>query len=232
MTNRIFFLLVIVLNICSALYAQEKVSGKIYSSIDSTIKAAAIFNKNLHMPVYSTKDGSYSIFAKEGDTLIFSAIGFKPDTIIVQFSMLLVPYDITLQRRMITLETVRLTSSYRQDSLNRRNYYQDIFEKTTPRHPENGFGISLSPLTYLSKSAQQKRTLKKRLIKEEQDDYIDRSFPVEWVSSLTNLKGDSLSLFMYRYRPSYSFCRKTDRTDMLIYINDKLKEFRKPKKNG
>jgi len=48
---------------------------------------------------------------------------------------------------------------------------------------------------------------------------------------LTGLHDDSLRLFMYRYRPSYSFCRKTGREDMLIYINDKLKEFRKPAAN-
>ncbi|MDP4263562.1 MAG: hypothetical protein Q8941_13630 [Bacteroidota bacterium] len=232
MTNRGALALILLLNVCSFLYGQQKVNGKIYSITDSVIPVAAVFNKNLKLPVYSGKDGSYSILAAEGDTLIFSAVGFAPDTITVRFHMLLTPFDVTLQRRIITLETVKLTSSYREDSLKRRGYYSEIYKTQTPYRPDNGFGISFSPISSMSKEARQKRTLKQRLLKEEQDDYIDRSFPVEWVSQLTGLKGDSLSLFMYRYRPSYDFCRKSDRQGMLLYINDKLKEFRKPKRTG
>jgi hypothetical protein len=53
---------------------------------------------------------------------------------------------------------------------------------------------------------------------------------VVWVERLTGMKGDSLKLFMYRFRPSYDFCRKTDRQGMTLYISEKLKEFRKPQK--
>ena len=80
-----------------------------------------------------------------------------------------------------------------------------------------------------AKESKQKRGLRKRLEKEKKENYIDHSFAMPWVKNVTGLDGDSLSVFMYRYRPSYKFCRKTDRQGMLIYINDKLKEFRDPK---
>ncbi len=83
--------------------------------------------------------------------------------------------------------------------------------------------------TVFSGESKQKRQLKERLTKNERKDFIDYSFPAEWVEKLTGLHGDSLRLFMYHYRPSYSFCRKTSREDMVVYISDKLKEFRKPK---
>lgn len=226
-----FFLL---MPICQSLYAQEKVSGKIYSRTnDSVVIAATIRNKSLKLAAYSGSDGSYHIFADEGDTLIFSAAGFTPDTVTVMLYMLLTPYDVTLERKIITLEMVRVTSSYSQDSLNRHNYYADIFKKqpgiTGFNTPQYGVGIVLSPLSYLSKAAKQKRVIKKRLLQQDRDDYIDHFFPVEWVARLTGLKGDSLNLFMYIYRPSYDFCRKTDQQGMILYINDMLKEFRKPK---
>ncbi len=148
--------------------------------------------------------------------------------------MLLTAYDVTLERKIITLEMVKVTSSYSKDSLERHRYYQDILKKqpgiTGLNSPEKGFGIVLSPLSYTSKAAKQKRELKKRLLQQDRDDYIDRLFPAEWVERLTGLHGDSLNLFMYGYRPSYDFCRKTDRQGMIIYISDRLKEFRKPKK--
>lgn len=182
----------------------------------------------------TASDGSYNIAAHEGDVVVFTATGFIPDTVKVGFSMLLTSYNVNLEKRIITLETAKVVSSYNADSLARRNEYQKIFAKqpgiTGFNTPEKGFGVILSPLSFFSKNAKEKRRLKKRLLKQEQDDYIDRFFPVEWVSKLTGLRSDSLHLFMYGYRPSYKFCRKADRQAMLIYINDKLKEFRKPGK--
>jgi CarboxypepD_reg-like domain len=237
MTRRFLLLFIMLINAGAILYAQQQVKGKIYSaSTDSVVNAASVYNKNLRVLAFSGSNGFYTIQASEGDTLIFSAIGYMPDTLTVQFHMLLVQNDITLQMRIITLQNVNVTGNYSEDSLNRRNYYKNIFKKqpgvTGYNRPADGFGIVLSPLSYLSRSSKQKRTLKKRLLKQDQDDYIDRQFPAEWVSGLTGLKGDSLNLFMYRYRPSYEFCRKTDRQGMIIYISDKLKEFMKPKGRG
>ena len=234
MANRRLIAVFLLMPVCHSLCAQEKVSGKIYSRTnDSVVIAATIRNKSLKLLAYSGSDGSYHIFADEGDTLIFSATGYIADTVTVRLYMLLTPYDVTLDRKVITLEMARVTSSYSQDSLNRRIYYADIFKKqpgiTGFNTPAYGAGIVFSPISYFSKAAKRKRVLKKRLLQQDRDDYIDRSFPVEWVKRLTGLKGDSLNLFMYRYRPSYDFCRKTDQQGMILYINDKLKEFRKPK---
>ena len=221
------------MNAGSMLYAQQHVNGKIYSATtDSVIRTASIYNLNLRATAFSGINGSYSIPASEGDTLIFSAIGYMPDTVTVQFHMLMVQHDVTLQMKIITLQNVNVSGNYQEDSLNRREYYKKIFKKqpgiTGFNRPADGFGVVLSPLSYMSRAAKQKRTLKKRLLKQEQDDYIDLQFSAEWVGRLTGLKGDSLTLFMYRYRPSYEFCRKTDRQGMIIYISDKLKEFLKP----
>ncbi len=120
------------------------------------------------------------------------------------------------------------------DSLARRNYYNDIFAKqpgiTGRNTPSSGFGISVSPFSFFSREAKQKRLLKKRLLKQEEESYVDRSFPVEWVSRLTGLRGDSLTRFMSLYRPSYKFCRNNNRDKLLLYINDKVKEFKKTDK--
>lgn len=213
--------------------SQQFLTGKVYeASTDSVLPGVSVFNVKTNEIIRSGQDGSYSIAASENDRVIFSMAGFTPDTITVVFHMLLVPQDVTLSIRAVLLTGVTVTGSYSADSLARRNAYRNIYDSLTGitgrNRPTDGFGISISPLSYFSKKAKRQRELKKRLIKDEQDSYIDHSFPVEWVQRLTGLQGDSLNLFMYRYRPSYEFCRKTDRTGMLVYINDKLKEFRKP----
>lgn len=226
-----FYLFVLVfLFSVSSLIAQVKVSGRIYETNDSLITAATVRNKNRKISVSSNREGQYNIFADEGDTLIFSATGFIPDTVTVMINMLLTPYDVTMERRSVLLESVEVSSSYKQDSIDRHNFYADVLRRNpVVSRPSNGFGISVSPISYFSRAARQKRELKKKLLKQDKEDYIDRSFPQEWVQQLTKLKGDSLTLFMQRYRPSYDFCRKTDREGMLLYINDSFKEFKKTK---
>ena len=237
MTNRCLLFIILLIGVSQSATAQNKVEGKIYNSTsDTTLNGVTIRNKKLRITATSNKEGFYHIFADEGDTLIFSSAGFIPDTINVQLHMLYTAYDVTLERKIITLEMVRVSSTYSQDSLDRRNYYADIFNNkggiTGGNRPTSGFGVSISPFSYFSSAARRKRELKKRLLKEEKDDYIDRSFPKEWVQRLTSLQGDSLNLFMFTYRPSYDFCRKTGRDEMLVYINDKLKEFKKTKNAG
>lgn len=215
------------------LMAQQTVSGRIFSGLtDSVVRHATVVNKRTGQLKISGTDGRYTIAAMEGDSLIFSAVGYISDTTIVEFHMLLTDLDITLPQRIISLAEVKVKSDYSADSLASREYYKHILAKqagiTGRNRPEKGFGIVFSPVSHFSRESKQKRNLKKRLLRQEQDDFIDRSFPAEWVARLTGLRGDSLNLFMYRYRPSYEFCRKTDRTEMLVYINDKFREFRKP----
>ena len=207
--------------------------GKIYEAqTDSSIAAVNVYNLHTKQLVRSGIGGNYAIAAAEDQQIVFSMTGFKPDTVTVTYSMLLTQYDVTLYKQVVVLKNVTVISSYEVDSMERRNYYSNIYEKqpgiTGRNTPASGFGISLSPFSYFSSEARQKRQLKKRLIKQEQEDYIDRCFPVEWVANLTGLRGDSLSRFMTLYRPSISFCREKSRQEILYYISDKFKEFKKP----
>ena len=233
MISRLIVTALFFLFIFNQVSAQLIVKGKIYDAeTDSVIVAVNVYNLNTKQSARSGVDGNYAIAAAEGERLVFSITGFKPDTVTVTYDMLLIQFDVTLRKQIVTLKNVTVTSSYQADSLERRNYYSNIYEKqpglTGRNTPSNGFGISVSPFSYFSHQAKQKRQLKKKLIRQEEEDYIDRCFPVEWVARLTGLRGDSLSRFMALYRPSYSFCRKNNREKMLLYLNDKFKEFKKP----
>jgi hypothetical protein len=233
MISRLIVTALFFLCIFNQVSAQLIVKGKIYDAeTDSVIVAVKVYNLNTKQSARSGIDGNYAIAAAEGERLVFSITGFKPDTVTVTYDMLLIQYDVTLRKQIVTLKNVTVTSSYQADSLERRNYYSNIYEKqpglTGRNTPSNGFGISVSPFSYFSHQAKQKRQLKKKLIRQEEEDFIDHCFPVEWVARLTGLRGDSLSRFMALYRPSYSFCRKNNREKMLLYLNDKFKEFKKP----
>ncbi|HKZ67323.1 MAG TPA: carboxypeptidase-like regulatory domain-containing protein [Chitinophagaceae bacterium] len=227
-------LLIFLLSVGARLQAQI-LKGKVYEAeTDSVIATVNIYNTTTKSSTRSAADGSYNIVAAEENVIVFSISGFIPDTITVQFGHLLTQYDVTLHRQIISLQGVKVAASYQADSLNRRNYYNGIYAKqagiTGRNRPADGLGITLSPASFFSKESKQKRILRQRLEKQEKETFIDHSFSLPWVKNITGLSGDSLSLFMYSYRPSYSFCRKTDRQSMLEYVNEKLKEFRKQRK--
>jgi hypothetical protein len=183
----------------------------------------------------SDMGGNYKIPAAPGDTIIFSSAGYRSDTLIVAAFMLSDLYPVRLVPNIMALTAVRVDEmhDYQLDSLQRRDDYKELLNKKHPvklwneKRPVDGPGFSFSPAGYLSKTEKQKRRLKKRLEWEEEEYYIDYKFSPSRVVQLTRLKGDSLQIFMLRYRPSYKFCRKASGQDMMFYVNDKLKLFRK-----
>jgi len=117
----------LLLNFHEGINAQILLKGKIYEAgTDSLISAVNVFNVATKLSVYSGHDGSYTIKATEGNHIIFSAVGFSPDTISITYNMLLTQYDVTLSRLSISLKPVTVIGSYTADSLDRRNYYQYI----------------------------------------------------------------------------------------------------------
>ena len=177
--------------------------------------------------------GNYRVAVTAGDTIIFSSAGYHADTVVVN-PVSTDPFDIFLSPNIVALQVVEIDemNRYEADSIQRRIDYAFIFDKKHPvklmneKRQEDAPGLNFSPIGYFSKREKQKRRLKERVIKEDEEEYIDARFPRSRVALLTKLTGDSLQQFMLRYRPSYKFCRATDGQRMFLYINDKVILFR------
>jgi hypothetical protein len=227
----IIFLLLAV-NIVSA-DAQSLLKGKVYdATTDSVMPYVTVFNSSSKLYVLSTVQGEYAIVAKEGDRLIFTSVGYMPDTIKVLNYMLDAGYDVSLALKNNLLRNVDIgTGNYREDSLRRRDGYADFYNRpkneiVSRSGPKNGVGIAFSPLSFFSKKAKEKK-MSKNLQYQEEQDFVDYAFSRHYVEKMTSLHGDSLLNFMLRYRPAYQFCRSASSEDMLSYINDRLIIYRK-----
>ncbi|MBI3140129.1 MAG: carboxypeptidase-like regulatory domain-containing protein [Sphingobacteriales bacterium] len=228
-------LILLFLFFTSPAFSQTTIKGTVYdASTDSVLAGVTVMNSTGKSFVLTDKNGNYSIPAREDDKLVFTISGYETDTLPVENYMFYTRMDMTLHVRSLLLKGITVVATdYRTDSLNRRAYYSHLLDHKEPgltgrNTPAGGFGIVLSPLSHFSRTSRQRRELRKRLERAERDDYIDRIFSAELVKRVTRLEGDSLRLFMYWYRPTYDFCRHTSSPEILIYISDKLKEFRKP----
>jgi hypothetical protein len=215
--------------------AQVVLKGKVMDSkTDLPLDGVTIFNKSQQRYRKAGQDGLYSISARDKDTLIFSFTGYRADTVVVLLDLLQNGLDIGLKALpAVLLDTVTVrASTYAEDSLRRREdyshfYKQRIVDITGGNRPADGFGISISPVTYFSRKQRAKRRLKKVLEYNEQQAYINHYFSTAYVQRITGLSGEQLQTFMLRYRPTYPFVRSANSDDLVRYINDSLKSFKK-----
>jgi hypothetical protein len=201
-----------------------------------TLSSVNIFNKAQRKHRLSDEQGNYTIEAQAGDTVIFSFVGCRADTFRITSTMLAAKFPVLMELRPVSLEAVTVgnLSNYQIDSLERREIYDWIYKQEPQPVVErqrqgDGVGVELNVIPHGSSEVRQRLRLKKRIIKEEEKYYVNFRFSPEYVSHLTHLQSDSLAQFMSQYRPSYDFCRKVVGVDMLVYVSDCIKEFRKEK---
>ncbi|BAV09613.1 hypothetical protein [Filimonas lacunae] len=198
------------------------------SAMGSAIVNATVTNQQTKQIVETDKLGFFAIPVNKGDLLLFSAIGYGQD------SLRFFPYlpdttHIELPRLATKLDvTVKSTSysKYQQDSADRRERFladAGPRDKTFTK-ASSGAGLGIN-LKWNKKDRLRKQTYD-HFEEQEQQHYIDYRFNPETVGYYTRLKGDSLNLFMGRFRPDYEFLRKnTTIQDLIYYLNEKLKIF-------
>lgn len=83
----------------------------------------------------------------------------------------------------------------------------------------------LSLFRFFGTSGSQKRKLKKRLLEEEERAYLMRKFSMERIADLTSLEGDSLQMFISKYRPTRKEIDQMSEYDLIVYIKKCYKVF-------
>lgn len=217
--------------------AQQFLSGKIKQrSGTEVLPSVSVINISQKKTNISDQGGNYRIPAKNGDTVVFSSAGYKPDTAFVRDWMFAEKDGLLIamepNAKMLAAVRVSDAANYQKDSLQRREEYAWVYPTHRRRligseTPSGGVGVIISPMDYFGSRETQRRRLRRRLKQEEIDYYIDFRFPPAYVERVTGLHSDSLRSFLRLYRPSYQFCRASSNEDILLYINDKVKVFRK-----
>jgi hypothetical protein len=231
----LFSSLVLLVLLSTTAVSQQVLTGKIrQKTTDAILRSVTVINHTQNKYNISDAGGNYRIPANPGDTITFSSAGYHADTTYVEPSILedKEGYAVYLEPNLVELPSVLVgqMSNYQLDSIQRKDDYAWLdythqVRLAGDQTPTDGVGIGFSPVTYFSPQQKHLRQLRKRIKSEEKDFYIDSRFPPSYVSMVTGLKGDSLNLFLGRYRPTYKFCRGATNEDILLYINEKLKLF-------
>jgi hypothetical protein len=158
--------------------------------------------------------GNYSLRLPAGDSIYFSYLGKHTARTPVKFINPDQRFDMSLEVGIESLPTVLVRGkNYLLDSLATRKEYKKIFDyganyvdniQSTGSGRSMGVGVDFDMLL---RPGQVRRTLafQKRLIEEEQDNYVDHRWSPSVVHRVTGLETPVLDSFMRVYRPSYEF---------------------------
>jgi len=170
--------------------------------------------------------GRYSIHVPAGDSIVFSYLGKSTGKYAVSDIVYADEFDMSLEVATDSLPSVFVwPRDYAFDSLMNRREYQRIFDFNGGGYLDNlkanksgrgmGLGFDLDIMLH-PQAARREEAFQKRLVEEEEDNYVDHRFSRALVKRITHLETPALDTFMRWYRPSYDFM-KTFQTDWDYY---------------
>lgn len=227
---KIILLLVFFICTTGLVSAQTTVSGTVYDSSKITpvenVRVESLSGKF----TWTDSTGYYKIPVTENDSLTFIYQN-KPT---LKFSVKDISdpsrFDIALRLKVRskyrTLKEVTVfAKSYRQDSIENREAYSDIynFRKPTIRtgvSPDGTVGADVNEIINIFRFRRNKRlkAFQARLEKQEQEKFVDYRFNKTFIKRVTQLQGAQLDTFMVRYRPTYEFASEADEITFNKYI--------------
>lgn len=208
-----------------AVNAQVVITGTVKDGVSqSPLYLATVSDKSTGEAALTDSSGFYHINTQGGDTITYSFIGFYTKSYVIPLRLTRIIHDVELIPRSHTLTEVEIKalSPYERDSLDRIetfSHYLDqpktplissnahsVYDVPNPNY-NDAFGISLNPFTFFSKKNREKRHFGKMFPKFEKQAFINSRYTPELVHKLTGLTGDSLSLFLFKFQPSYELVR-------------------------
>jgi len=218
--------------ICTAtpLTAQLTVSGTVFDSSKRNyvedVKVVSTGGK------YTITDsmGRYKIPVTEKDSLSFIYQNKPTQKFVVKDIEDLRQFDISLhinvKGKYNTLkEVVVFARSYRQDSIENRQTYGDVYNFRRPTiqtgiSPSGAVGADVNEIINMFRFKRNKRlkAFQARLEQQEQDKFVSYRFNKNFVRRITQLQGAELDTFMVRYLPTYEFASMADEVSFNRYI--------------
>jgi hypothetical protein len=214
----------------TAFSQQVKVSGRVLDMSGKTpLEAVSVLSTSGYGTLTDSL-GRYSIRVNQDDSIWFSYLG-KPTS---KYPVTAIPniygFEISLHVNVTELKEVRvMPRSYRRDSIQNREDYAKAFNFSKPRLSTSalptgsygaGVGLDLDALIGMFQWRKNRRMLafQERLLREEEEKFIDHRFSRQLVIRITSLRGKDLDTFMRRYRPNLEFTQFATDYEFQSYV--------------
>lgn len=183
--------------------------------------------------------GRYTIIVKPGDSLYFVYNNKPTQRFPVDKISNSAQFDVSLHvfvnsKYTVLKEVVVFSKTYREDSLENRQAYADVFEYKKPgistsTAPGGMAGADVNELINFFRFKRNKRlkAFQNRLEDQEKEHYVNYRFNKITVGRITGLKPPQIDSFLVWYRPSYEFTAAADEITFNQYVLDAYYQFKK-----
>lgn len=236
---RFYFTLLLLLFI-NLLRAQVTVSGTIYDVSKTNLVENVRVVSTGGLFAITDSMGRYAIITGPHDSLTFIYNNKPTQKFPVSSIKSREQFDISIkvpvQSRYSMLKEVKVFSkTFRQDSLENRETYADVFEYKRPgiessMGPGGVAGADLGQLVniFRFRRNRQLRSFQQRLEMQEQDNYVNYRFNKTYVRRITGIaEPAALDSFMKWYRPSYEFASSSGELLFNQYLLNSSYQFKK-----
>jgi hypothetical protein len=234
------FIYIFLIGLANSVSAQIKISGTIFDSTRRNLVEGVQVLCTCGTMNFSDSIGNYSIFSGEKDSLFFFFRNKPTQMFPVSAIKDYTAFDIALHlyvpgKYKQLKEIIVYGKTRRQDSIENRLQYDKIFRFTpgislSNAAPESGIGVGLDLESLINvfrfRRNRSMMRFQERLIKEEQERYINYRFNEIIIEKLTPLeKGAAMQAFMRIYRPEYEWLTTVLDIELYMYIQMAAKEF-------
>jgi hypothetical protein len=234
---RLYFTVILFGCFSFSLRAQFTVSGTVVDiSKINTVENVRVVSTG-GMFAITDSLGKYHILVTEKDSLYF-VFNEKPTqkfpvATVVDIQHFDISLRVPVKGKIRTLKEVTVfAKTYKQDSLENRQAYADVFNYEKPGiessvSPSGVAGADLGQIINMFRFKRNKRlrAFQQRLEMQEQEKYVSYRFSKTHVKRVTNLQSPLLDTFLVWYRPSYEFTALCDELHFNQYILDSYYQF-------
>ncbi len=235
----LLFILLTCLAFPSVKAQMRTVSGVVYDiSGWSPIEAVMVYSKFSRTQTDSL--GRYLITMQAKDSISFSLFGKNTQKYGLGEIEDLSNFNIMIHLNGVDLPDVTVRNSYyRYDSILNRMDYAKYFNYNQPGlklSPQQnifgnggisiGFDLNEIINMFMFKQNRNSQFLQNRIIRQEQEKYINYRFTKRFVQKLTKLDGPRLEVFMEYCKPSYPTLALLNDLELGYFIQQKLVQFR------
>ncbi len=178
--------------------------------------------------------GHYEITVRENDSIYFSFLNKPTPKYAVKNIANMDAFNISIQKKIGELPGVTIKQrNYKLDSMHNREEYGKIFNYKKPGigitiNPGMAAGLDLDEFIKIFQFKKNRRMLsfQKRLLREEQDGYINHRFSKGLVKKLTGLDPPAIESFMVEYRPTLMMVEQMNDLELGQFIIEAYKYFK------
>lgn len=222
------FILTGLLAVSGEVSGQVSVSGRVFDMSQSVPLPSVTVMSTSGTGTVTDSTGRYLIFVRDTDSIWFSYLGKATPKYAVQTIVNIRNFEVSLHVHVTELPKIVIKpKDYKRDSIQNRIDYADAFNFRKPGigstyTPGGAAGLDLNEFISMFQFRRNKRMVgfRERLLREEEEKFIEHRFSRALVIKLTGIRGTELDSFMVRFRPDVEFIHFATDYELHSYIKE------------